>query len=400
MKHLLKLFILTTFFVVASCNPAANKGAADPVMELFKSSFRVDAEGGVIEVKLYTDQEYHFDVLDEWISEVGFLADRMVKTHKLKVQPNTAQEERSGTVTICTDQQCIPVIIHQDGAEGGINNGGDNPGNEGGDYEFTEGLTGPVTSEWTKKSFVHRSVGLRVTADWCGACPYLASSFEAARALMPDKFEVVSLHASGGLSFAGTNYITYSYNITGYPTGIVDGRAKIPNYTSSSLVANIIKYVVDETEASYPTTSAIALNSSLDGSTLNVDLSLYLKKADDYKVTVLLLEDNIIGYQNGGGSNYDHDHVAILSLSSYTGDQVSSESDNMIWSKTYTATVPQDADHDNLKLLVFVQKPYGTQQRVEETYYGEYDDFTDYTYYIDNCRVVKLGVYAGLELKN
>jgi hypothetical protein len=395
------ILLLTTVFALTSCDPSANKSAEDPIMELPQNTFRVDAEGGLLEIQLYTNQEYHFEIIEEWISEVSFVSDDMIKTHKLKVQPNTVQEERSGTVTVCTDLQCIPIIIYQKGAEENGSGGGEEPGNQGGEDDiYPEGLTGPVTSAWTAKSFAHRSLGIRVTADWCGACPYLASSFEAARELMPDKYEVVSLHASGGLSFAGTNYITYSYNITGYPTGIVDGRAKIPNYTSSSLVANIIKYVVEETEASYPTTSAIAMNSSLNGSDLSVDLSLYLKKADDYKVTVLLLEDNIIGYQNGGGSNYDHDHVAILSLSSYTGDEVSTESDNMIWSKTYTATVPQGADHDNLKLLVFVQKPYGTQQRVESTYYGEYDDFIDYTYYIDNCRVVKIGTYAGLELKD
>lgn len=395
MRRVAVIFTFLAAVIMYACSPASGTKSEEPLMELFNNSFQVPASGGFIDVKLYTNQEYHFDIIDSWISEVGTTSSNSIFTHKLKVEANTESEERSGTVTVCTDSQCIPVTIHQEPAQGGTAGGGDN-GDNGDNGNNDGGSTDIDNGEWTSSEFVHRSLALRITADWCGNCPSMANSMETAKADLQDKLELVNLHESGGLTFNDTYTMRLPYNITGYPTCIVDGRAKAVNYSPSSYTINIIKNVVYETEYAYPVTTGIALSSSLDGSQLEVDLSLYIKKADEYKVTVLLLEDDIIAYQYGGGDNYEHDHVARLSLSECTGDAVTAESDNVVWTKKYVATVPSECNKNNLKLVVYVQKPYGSQTRLENVSYAEY--YTGVNTYVDNCRVVKVGTEAALEL--
>jgi hypothetical protein len=189
--------------------------------------------------------------------------------------------------------------------------------------------------------------------------------------------------------------MTGQYNITGYPTGIIDGRAKLPNYTDATVGANYLMYVVDETESSYPATTGIAFTSTLDGRSLSVDLDLYIKKPDTYKITVLLLEDDIIAYQNGGGSNYEHDHVVRTALSSPTGDSIIVTDDNTIWTKNYQVEVPYSCELSNLRVLVYVQKPYGEQNVVQSVSGVEYGDFGGW--YVDNCLSAKTGTTAELK---
>jgi hypothetical protein len=67
----------------------------------------------------------------------------------------------------------------------------------------------------------------------------------------------------------------------------VDARALIQNNTATT-VANIAVAVVQETQQVYPAKTGIELDSSLERTRLTVALSLYVKEADSYKVTVLL----------------------------------------------------------------------------------------------------------------
>ena len=56
-------------------------------------------------------------------------------------------------------------------------------------------------------------------------------------------------------------------------------------------------------------------------------------------------------------------------------------------------------DPDNMKVLIYVEKPYGDRDKVDGVdsrvvNYGNYGDT-----YIDNCRAVKVGETAELELR-
>lgn len=242
--------------------------------------------------------------------------------------------------------------------------------------------------DWAGKEFWHKSLGMRFTATWCGYCPNLATGFAKAVSQYPNKIEQLNLHpASSNLGFSGTSALSNIFNVTGYPTGMIDYRSRIGNYASDD-AATLVVDAVKETEKNYPVKTGISFSSSVSGSTLNLNVKLYIKEKGDYKVTAVLLEDNIIGYQNGGGDNYNHSSIARVAITDITGDAVSTSEDNKTVSKNYTATIPSSCDKNNLRVLVYVLRQYGSQTIIRTANYGDY--------YVDNATSAAIGTTQDL----
>ena len=125
---------------------------------------------------------------------------------------------------------------------------------------------------------------------------------------------------------------------------------------------------------------------------VSVNLTVYVKEPDTYKLTAFVLENGIVGYQadNGEGAHqdYHHDRIARLALTSVTGDIFSASAGEK---KTFTlsGTVPAGCNPDNLEILVYVQRPFGSQNRIQSGDYGDY--------YVDNARSAAVGTTAQLE---
>lgn len=349
-----------------------NQKAFVPTFELLETEKEISSLGGELVISVYTDMDYEFNCDADWVKSTMTKAPRTRKV-TFNVDPNTAPETRKAIITFCAGTTCQAFTLTQ--RAGG-----------------TEG------DDWKYDSFVDRSLAMRFTATWCGYCPYMATAFESAKAQLGDALVLVNLHsADSNYEFSGTSNLGRRFSISNLPTGVVDARATVPNYNATSTTASVVIEVAKETQEAYPAKTGIACKSVLDGTSLTVDLSVYFKEADEYKVTVLLLEDGIIGYQNGEGSSYKHDDVARLAVTSISGDAVSVAENGTIWNKTYKANVNSSWKAENLELLIYVEKPYGDQGKakgVSGATYGNYG-----TTYIDNCRVVKVGKDASLELK-
>lgn len=243
--------------------------------------------------------------------------------------------------------------------------------------------------DWAGKEFWHKSLGMRFTATWCGYCPNMATSFAKAISQYPNKIEMLNLHpTSSNLGFSGTSKLENIFRITGYPTGMIDYRNSIANYTSNDYTARLIVNAAKKTESNYPTKTGISFTSSVSGSKLNLNVKLYIKEKGDYKVTAVLVEDNIIGYQNGGGDNYNHSSIARVAITDITGDAVSTSEDNKTVSKNYTATIPSSCDKNNLRVLVYVLRQYGSQTIIRTADYGDY--------YVDNAISAAVGTTQDL----
>lgn len=243
--------------------------------------------------------------------------------------------------------------------------------------------------DWAGKEFWHKSLGMRFTATWCGYCPNMATSFAKAISQYPNKIEMLNLHpTSSNLGFSGTSKLENIFRITGYPTGMIDYRNSIANYTSNDYTARLIVNAAKGTESNYPTKTGISFTSSVSGSKLNLNVKLYIKEKGDYKVTAVLVEDNIIGYQNGGGDNYNHSSIARVAITDITGDAVSTSEDNKTVSKNYTATIPSSCDKNNLRVLVYVLRQYGSQTIIRTADYGDY--------YVDNAISAAVGTTQDL----
>ena len=243
--------------------------------------------------------------------------------------------------------------------------------------------------DWAGKEFWHKSLGMRFTATWCGYCPMMATSFASAISQYPNRIELLNLHpTSSNLGFNGTSKLENIFKITSFPTGMIDYRSSIANYSNSNYTTKVILNAVKETESNYPVKTGISFSSSVSGNTLNLNVKLYIKEKGDYKVTAVLLEDNIIGYQNGGGNSYNHSGIARVAFTDITGDEISTSEDNKTVSKNYTATIPSSCDKNNLRVLVYVLRQYGSQTIIRTADYGDY--------YVDNAISAAVGTTQDL----
>lgn len=245
-------------------------------------------------------------------------------------------------------------------------------------------------SEWADREFWHKSLGMRFTATWCGYCPNLATGFAKAVSQYPNKIELLNLHPTSSiLGFSGTSALANIFKVTGYPTGIIDYRKQIDNY-SSDYAATLVVNAVKETESNYPVKTGISFSSSVSGNTLTLDIKLYIKEKGDYKVTAILLEDGIVGFQNGAGNDYVHNRIARLAITEITGNEFSTSADFKTVKKHYSAALPSSLNKGNLYILVYVLKQYGSQTIIRTADYGDY--------YVDNAASAAVGTVQELVL--
>jgi thiol-disulfide isomerase/thioredoxin len=335
------------------------------IFEFSPSEITVDPMGGVFSLTIRSSVDYHVDVASDWIKEIGVEGNPLVGAKvSFSAEKNTG-EERTGMLVVCDDKNCYTVTVTQ----------GDGTG---------------------LKKIVHHSLGMRFTATWCGYCPIMNETFKLIKSNLGDKFEYVCLYATdGNYGFADGNTLASQYAIGGYPTGIIDGRFELNNY-SSEYGAQLAANAIAETELYYPATSAIGLESSVSGQTLSVKAEVMGIAPDTYKLTVILMENGIIGYQadydNGSQQNFRHDRVARKTLtSSISGDSFSIDEAGATKTFNYSVTVPSEYDMDNLSILAYVQRSFGDRPAIQSGNYG--------SWYVDNCRVAAVGATAPLEVE-
>ena len=347
----------------------ADKGIdyEEPSLDYSPGAVTIDGLGGLFSITVQGGLEYHFDASNcDWISEVSASGDaRVGRMHGFLAEKNTEGAERTGLLTICYGDNCYPIIV-------------------------TQSALGGMTV------YAHHSLGMRFTATWCGHCPVMSETFRLAKENLGDKFEYVCLYGEGGnYVFSDGAYLESQYLIGGYPMAIVDGRSLIENY-GSSYAAGLIADAVSETESYFPAATGIALESSVSGRNVTVKADVVARFADTYKITVLLVEDGIVGYQAdynaGDHQDFVHNRVARMTLSpSITGQEFDIDTAGETKSFTYTATVPSGYNLDNLFVVAWVQRPFGDRPAIQSGSYGNW--------YIDNCRSAALGATAPLEVQ-
>lgn len=322
----------------------------------------VGFKGGQIEWEIKYSGGYELDIDVDWISHIDTKAldtDILV----FEVMANE-KEARKGKVTLSGSGKEYVLTINQEAAPA------DDPGD-------VDGWQGVLEAGWEEKTFLHRSVAMRFTADWCGFCPIMAKGFELAKEQLPDNLEVISMHSSGGLYFPPCEDLLIYYGITGFPTGVVDGREFVYN-SSEEIIAKETVELVCKAMSEYETTSGVSWVSKINSNKVRVDLAVYLKKAGSYKITALAVEDNIVGYQAGEGDSYVHNGVPRIAFTSIFGDEFTTTKDNEAVEYTYERRIPFSCNADNMRIVVYISE-YDKDS-------GLVDD-----YHIDNSASGKMG---------
>ena len=409
------------------------------VFSLSPRSVELDETGGAFDVTVEASKDYHLASVPDWIRQVSVEN----KVHHFEVAANKDRNPRSGVIVFCDEKgTCLPVSVSQEGVDFfGISPKSVELEAKGGTFEVSVDCTTsyhmsscpewvsemsvsegvhlfsvganeaflprsgvivfcdelgtclPLSVTQNARPFYHQSVFLRFTATWCGFCPRMNRTVKLAQELLPGKIQHVAVHGNdSSLQFGSGAALEDQYCVDGYPTGIVDGRWEIVNYGPDTVAPQVVA-AVKETERVYGTKTGAALSSTLSGRELTLDVDVYAQVAGPYKLTVLLLEDSIVAkqtdYDEGNHSKYTHDCVARMALTSVTGDAF--EMDEALTPKTFhysVASIPTAYDLSHMRILVYVQAPYGTQEVIRNGSFGDY--------YIDNCATVAIG--QSLEL--
>lgn len=333
---------------------AVTQDGAD-TFSLSSMSETVPGTGGTFTISVSGSRPYHISSMPDWITQIS--VDE--RTHTFEAPVFYGDSPRSDYIIFCDDGGvCLPFEITQE-----------------------------CLPEWASKGFAHTSLVMRFTATWCGWCPRMNKSVKKAQQLYPEKLHHLALHGSGStLYFAPVSDLMTQYAIKGYPTGMVDGRIEINNGDINATAQNIVS-AAQETEAQYGTVSGASVKSTLSGSDLSIDLTLYLREAGKYKVTVLLTEDGINAgqedYEDVYHSSYTHDGVARTAVTSVLGESFSVDKDFTTKNFRYNAKLSSSWNTSKVRILVYIQAQYGSRKKIRSGNYGDY--------YVDNCFVAVPG---------
>ena len=331
----------------------------------------VDGLGGLFAIDVNGTLDYHFDSYSDWIHAVSESGDvRINRRHAFLADRNETGSERTGMLSICYGDNCFPILV-------------------------TQSALGNL------KILPHRILGLRFTATWCQYCPTMDANFRYAREQLGDGFEYVCIYEPGGnYGFSGSNELQAVYQIASWPSGIIDGRFRLENYSNAAYALSLIQAADAETVKYYPTATAIGVSSTLSGRNLTVNVDVKAQYDEDYKLTVLLVENDIIGsqkkydYDTGTVTtitDFNHSRVARMSLTAATGDTVSCPADGSKKTFTYTASIPSGYKTENMEVVAYIQRNYNDRPALQSGNYGDW--------YVDNCRAAALGATAALEVQ-
>lgn len=236
--------------------------------------------------------------------------------------------------------------------------------------------------EWESKSFPHKSLLYQFAATH-SSTSYVFAENQVKPALeqCKDRIEFLNVHTDGDLRSLALLPLSQYYKVVTVPAAIVDGRM---NVKSSSAIVE----AVDVTESTYPVSSNFSWSSSIEGDVAYLALNLYLKDPDTYKFSAFLVEDDIVNRQttNTGIDEEAYVHSGIFRAcftEDILGETIETDKSFQKVFRTFNVNIPSNCNKDKLKILVYVQKPYGNQEKISN---GDFGDL-----YIDNAASAPIG---------
>lgn len=242
-------------------------------------------------------------------------------------------------------------------------NGVDNVTGEAVNETITIRQFGEVTVDDWNAAFFRRTFMIKHTATYCGPCYYLSENLHTLEGMRPGRMLYASFYqtstAGMSLPWAGAyDYMADTRN-NSLPTAVINNYG----WFAGSYDANTMANMVDEATEKLPASTQIAGQVALNNGTLEANLSIAAKEAGTYHVSVFVLEDGIVHYQVGGGSNYVHNNLTLGEITPKYGQEVQLEAQkvNKVQISGALPTINIDgaahtSDPANLHVLVVVYK--------------------------------------------
>lgn len=214
---------------------------------------------------------------------------------------------------------------------------------------------GAIPASFTKKTVIEKFTG-----EWCVNCPDGAAKLKAVLDAHPGVTYAAEIHQGDWLELSQLNTLkTHLGGIAGYPRAAIDrvpaqgtsGQDGLIVYSRTWWEINTARLLQNQAKA------GLALVTKLNGTKLNIKVFAAGKEAitSDTRLTVYILEDNILAKnQVGGSAGYTHHHVLRKVVSAGTGDAIDLKQAGKHIIKEYNDVDISGFTSANLKVLAFI----------------------------------------------
>lgn len=209
-----------------------------------------------------------------------------------------------------------------------------------------------ITSTFFPRHIIHK-----FTATWCANCPAMGESIHEVSEAQPLRVIEVATHCyeltgASELEVAEGKQLDALFGIGGtYPTIVLD--YDVSTKTTSANTTSLANAIASN-EANYPTVSGVKIASALDGLELSVSVSATVQETNDYRIGVLLVQDNYFFTQYGATSDYKQNYVLRGYLTDIEGDELGALSANSETTRTYTTQVEESALSAECRIVAFL----------------------------------------------
>jgi hypothetical protein len=227
-----------------------------------------------------------------------------------------------------------------------------------------------------------------VTGTWCGNCPCGHQTLSTINSQYPQTI-AIAYHAFSNdpyRNFNG-NEIVSLLGLVSTPTADIDrkhflGNSNYPLWISS---AQNVYNASPDSKVDIAITSKF-YNSNTRELIVNINSTAMENLTGQYKINVVITEDNLISPQNfysncgtpGYVNNYEHDNVARNMVNGATGENLNSGNvwnSNQTIPKNIVTTIDPQWNADNCKIVIFVYKE-GTTLNQSEIHQAIQDNVT------------------------
>lgn len=221
------------------------------------------------------------------------------------------------------------------------------------------------------------------TGTWCGYCPSVALALEEIQELTP-YVSTVAIHETGRslpdpMHFPQVDELKAAFDVGGLPQARINRDVKWREPYPANEVLSM---------AGTETNSSIAVNSTITGSNLTVDVKVIYENGSEVgdKIVVYLLESGIVhaqvNYYNsvpghpleGKGDpivDFVHNDALRNSLSNIFGDNVPEKGAFEEYTKNYTFSLPSEYVKEKLSLVVMLVKADNSAKNSQNAKVGE-----------------------------